>query len=334
MADVKKIGSPSVLSFDRKLEPSDALMSSGNWEEIHTRENWQVIELIERRNRGVKSNFQKEVLENEEELQKQIEEPNPVWGDDAALPYNHDTLKVSFTLRAVGELDKPSSCNQSSYQNRLAEVVNEYSQKPGFNELATRYANNIANGRFLWRNRVGADDIKVFVSAPGFSSPLEFDAYNYSLNKVDYQNEDIKQLADLIASGFSGSSYAFMTIDAFVKLGAGQRIWPSQEMRMNIPKGEKSRHLFQLRGCAAIHTQKIGNAIRTIDNWYAPDAQYPIAVEPYGSVTHRGMAFRASKNDFVTLTDKWIIKQQDLGDSEKHFVLAVLIRGGVFSSKE
>lgn len=333
MAEKNEIESPSVLSFDRKLEPSDALMFSGNWKDISNPDNWQIIELIERRNRGVKSNFKTEVLENEEELQKQIEEPNPVWGDDAALPHNHDTLKVSFTLRAVGDLDKPSACNKSSYQGRLTEVIAEYAQQPTFRELAIRYANNIANSRFLWRNRVGAEEIKVIVSAPGFENPVEFDSYKYPLNKVNHEDDKITQLADLIASGFSGNNYAFMEIDAFVKLGAGQRIWPSQEMRMNIPKGEKSRHLFQLNGCAAIHTQKIGNALRTIDDWYAPDAQ-PIAVEPYGSVTHRGMAFRASKNDFSTLAEKWIIKKQEINEVEKHFIMAVLIRGGVFSSKD
>ena len=43
-----------------------------------------------------------------------------------------------------------------------------------------------------------------------------------------------------------------------------------------------------------MHSQKIGNAIRTIDTWY-PDAEFPIAIEPYGAVTTMGRAFRQPK---------------------------------------
>ena len=33
----------------------------------------------------------------------------------------------------------------------------------GFGELGRRYAHNLANGRFLWRNRVGAEQVEVQV---------------------------------------------------------------------------------------------------------------------------------------------------------------------------
>lgn len=325
-----EIKNPGVLSFDRKLEPSDALMYSGKWDDIGDQEKWEEIHLIDRRNRGVKSNFKKEVLEDEEELKKQIEEPNPVWGDDAALRHDHDTLKVSFSLRVVGELDKPAACNEPSYQKRLSELVSDYRENPTFKTLALRYANNIANGRFLWRNRICVEEIKVFVSFN--SDTLDFNAYDFDLNDFDFSNDKIIKLADVIAAGLSGEGSAFMKVDAYAKMGEGQRVWPSQEMRMNIPKGEKSRYLFHLNGCAAMHSQKIGNALRTIDNWYG-DNTTPIAVEPYGSVTHQGQAFRASKNDFKTLSRKWI-DGKELKEEEKHFVMAVLIRGGVFSEKE
>lgn len=326
----EKIKNPGVLSFDRKLEPSDALMYSGKWEDIGNQEKWEEIKLIERRNRGVKSNFKNEVLEDEEALKKQIEEPNPVWGDDAALQHNHDTLRVSFSLRVIGDVGKPSACNEKRYRERLKEIVEEYRDTVTFQELARRYAINIANGRFLWRNRICVDEIKVVVSID--SEVLEFEAYDYSLNDFNMTDDKIKKLTDVIAASLSGEDSTFMKIDAYVKIGEGQRVWPSQEMRMNIPKGEKSRHLFQLNGCAAIHSQKIGNALRTIDNWYGDNVE-PIAVEPYGSVTHQGEAFRASRNDFKTLSRRWI-DGEEIGEDEKHFVMAVLIRGGVFSEKE
>jgi CRISPR-associated protein Csy3 len=37
------------------------------------------------------------------------------------------------------------------------EAVKGYIAEYGFNELAQRYAINLANGRFLWRNRIGCE---------------------------------------------------------------------------------------------------------------------------------------------------------------------------------
>jgi len=133
--------------------------------------------------------------------------------------------------------------------------------------------------------------------------------------------------------GFKGlkegdSSFTFVDINAYVKLGNGQHVFPSQEMNM----GEKKKILFQLNKCAAIHNVKIGNAIRTIDNWYKK-ADFPIAVEPYGSVTQMGQAYRKSKDDLYTLMLDWLNEKKNMSDEDKHFVVANFIRGGVFGGK-
>jgi len=40
-----------------------------------------------------------------------------------------------------------------------------------------------------------------------------------------------------------------------------------------------------------MHSQKIGNALRTIDTWYEKSKESgPIAIEAYGSVTPQGEA--------------------------------------------
>jgi hypothetical protein len=64
---------------------------------------------------------------------------------------------------------------------------------------------------------------------------------------------------------------------------------------------------------AGIHSQKIGNALRTIDTWYPKGRRVgPIAVEPYGSVTTQGKAYRQPKDkqDFYNLLDNWIAQGQ------------------------
>ncbi|XQW86317.1 type I-F CRISPR-associated protein Csy3 [Thalassotalea piscium] len=332
---------PAVIAFDRKLEPSDALMYSGSWESITSDNSWQEIELFDRHNRAVKSNFKPEVLNDEVELQKQIAEANLAWGDDAALSHEHDTLKLSFTLRVVSGLSRPSACNDVDFEAAYKEKIHSYVQS-NIGNLASRYAYNIANGRFLWRNRVGAQEIKIVVNHTSLNEPLVFDAYDYSLKNTTSENTKLAELTELIKSGFKSDKPVLLSIQAYSKLGNGQRIWPSQEMILNSPKGEKSRHLFSLKvngkDVAAMHCEKIGNALRTIDDWYPSfnETQNPIAIEAYGSVTQRGVAYRSTKNDFKTLLLKWLnsVDSDTLKQDEQDFVVAMLIRGGVFGEGE
>ena len=202
--------------------------------------------------------------------------------------------------------------------------------------MATRYANNIANGRFLWRNRVGAESLCIKVKHG--KEIWIFNAYDYSLNEFSPSPDDsdhpFAQLLAVIQNGLQGDGFEYLEITAFAKLGLGQHVWPSQEMVMGIPKGEKTKILFKLNDCAAMHSEKIGNALRTIDTWYADDANArAIAVEPYGSVTSRGEAHRISKNDFYTLFHKWL-KDDEIPAEQQHYVIATLIRGGVFGGNE
>ncbi len=328
---------PSVLAFDRKLEPSDALMHSGNWEDISDQKAWSEIKLFERRNRAVKSNFKPEVLEDEDKLQQQIAEANLAWGDDASLAHDHNTMKLNFSLRVVSELEKPSVCNDVDFEQRYREIVEEYTHLK-LSGLALRYAYNIANGRFLWRNRVGAQDIRIVVEHQEAKKEFVYSAFDFSLKETCCNDSEVARLAEVIQAGLSGEESILLNVSAYVKLGNGQRIWPSQEMILNSAKGEKSRHLFSVNGIAAMHCEKIGNALRTIDDWY-PDyseTQSPIAVEAYGSVTQRGVAYRSTKNDFKTLLLKWMneVDESKIKEEEKHFVAAMLIRGGVFGEGE
>lgn len=98
----------------------------------------------------------------------------------------------------------------------------------------------------------------------------------------------------------------------------------------------KSKVLYQVDGNAAMHSQKIGNALRTIDTCYIKDKERqdvgPIAIEPYGAVTAMGQAYRRPTDevDFYTLFNAWA-SGSELNDKAKDYVMAVLVRGGVFS---
>ncbi len=64
------------------------------------------------------------------------------------------------------------------------------------------------------------------------------------------------------------------------------------------------------------------------------DAQFPIAIEPYGAVTTLGTAFRQPKQklDFYTLFDAWVLNDEKPSVEQQHYIMAVLIRGGVFGA--
>lgn len=340
----QKLKTASVLAFERKLANSDGLMYACRWQNRLDDGAIKPVALQEKSIRGTISNREKSSITSDPaKLDAKIEKPNLQTVDVAALPFDYDTLKLSFTLRVLSGLDEPVTCNSPEYQEALAAKINGYIQEYGLKELARRYAHNIANGRFLWRNRVGAEAIEVQVKQilqDHTENEWTFNAHDIGLREFNYDSDHLDQLADVIEQGLLNDTFAFFEINAFVRLGEGQEVFPSQELVLDDNasgnKGNKSKHLYSVDDIAGMHSQKIGNALRTIDDWY-PQAEElgPIAVEPYGSVTNRGAAYRQPKEkmDFYNLLDNWVLKDKVPEVEQQHYVIATLIRGGVFSEK-
>lgn len=341
----KELKTASVLAFERKLDPSDALFFSGDWAARSDSAHWQPVKIREKSVRGTISNRLKTKDQDPAKLDAAIENPNLQTVDVAALPLDADTLKVQFTLRVLGGTGEPSACNDADYRKKLVATVAAYVQQHGFGELARRYAANLANGRFLWRNRIGAEQVEVQVAHLKDGKPATqwtFQAHAHSLRELSApagEAADLATLAALIESGLAGTSHVLLLITAFVRIGAGQEVFPSQELILDRGRSDKSKTLYAVgegdNAVAAIHSQKIGNALRTIDTWYPNEdgeSLGPIAVEPYGSVTTQGKAYRQpkAKADFYSLLDGWVLKDKQPEEGGQHFVIATLIRGGVF----
>lgn len=330
----------SVLAFERKLDPSDALFYAGQWEQRKQSADWAPVAIKEKSVRGTISNRLKTKDQDPAKLDAAIENPNLQRVDVAALPVDTDTLKVSFTLRVLPGTGHPSACNDADYQAKLLQTVQSYVEKNGFAELAKRYAANLANGRFLWRNRIGAENVEVIIGhlVDGRAeTSWSFDALSQSVREFSSTSKELAELAQLIEGGLKGQQHVLLQITAFVRLGQGQEVFPSQELILDRGRGDKSKTLYHVNDVAAIHSQKIGNALRTIDTWYEGASELgPIAVEPYGSVTTQGKAYRQPKQkmDFYTLLDTWVLKDQVPDTDQQHFVMATLIRGGVFGDSD
>ncbi len=341
----KTIKTASVLAFERKLDPSDGLLLAGNWDK-RDQLDWKAINLREKSVRGTISNRMKTKEQDPAKLDASIQNPNLQRVDVATLPSDADTLRLDFTLRILGSVGQPSACNDASYQQALENTVASYIQQHGFGELAQRYACNLANGRFLWRNRLSAGTIEVQIRHVRSEKTWTFDALAFSLRNFDVPKEFSKavdELKDVIQAGMNSKQPEYLEVTAYARMSAGQEVFPSQELILDQgrgnQKGRKSKTLYEVNQTAAMHSQKIGNALRTIDTWY-PEAEEknlgPIAVEPYGSVTSRGTAYRQpkQKQDFYSLLDAWVLKGQEPSEEQQHFVMATLIRGGVFGESQ
>ncbi|WP_111748306.1 type I-F CRISPR-associated protein Csy3 [Salinisphaera orenii] len=335
----------SVLAFERKLDPSDALFYAGNWDEREQNHDWPTVTIREKSVRGTISNRLKTKDQDPAKLDAAIESPNLQTVDVAPLPHNADTLNARFTLRVLGGAGKPSACNNADYEQRLKNVVTDYAAENGFATLAARYAHNIANGRYLWRNRLVAEDVEIRVRQLVQGRPERewiFNAWNFDLRSFETPTaakDALNQLTDAIAAGLAGDNYVLFDISAFARVGSGQEVFPSQELILDRGRGDKSKTLYSIDDIAGMHSQKLGNALRTVDTWY-PDAAGndlgPIAVEPYGSVTTQGTAYRQPKQkmDFYSLLDGWILHDKKPTTEQQHFVMATLIRGGVFGEAD
>lgn len=157
--------------------------------------------------RGTISNRLKKAMQADPaKLDAEVEKPNLQKVDCCSLSENQDTLKIQFTLKVLSNIEKPSASNNAGFNESYKAAVKNYIQHTGFSELAKRYALNIANARFLWRNRVGAEKIEVKVqvlNATGIQS-WTFDSTKFSLFDFDVNDEDVNSLAKKIAQALSG----------------------------------------------------------------------------------------------------------------------------------
>lgn len=346
MASKNKLETASVLAFERNFDISDAILSQKKQAD---KDSTPVL-ITEKSIRGTISNRLKNAIASDPvKLDAAIQKANLQTVDVAMLDNQNDTLLIKWSCKVLPFRGIPCVCNNMEYQEKLQSTIQNYIAKHGFAPLAKRYAINILNGRWLWRNRMASDHINMTISSSQLKKPIIVeDVKRYSLNSFDYSDNEIEALAKLIEAGLTGPDIVMFEVQAELMMGLGQEVYPSQELILDNSKN-KSKVLYaklnkamqgqnnkeqNSTGQAAIHSQKISNAIRTIDTWYREQAEFPIAVEPYGAVTTMGHAFRPPKkrSDFYTLFDKWLLDDQEPEIEQQHYIIAVLIRGGVFGA--
>lgn len=289
---------------------------------------------------------------------------NVLTTESAKLAPESETLVTQFDMRTLDLDDALFACasyadngaGSGEMRKSIANFVQRAKSQSGVEALACRYARNIANGRWLWRNRLVAENVEVRVTRPGNADDEEvasFDAFSIPLNDFSNYSEGERRLAKIIADGMIGNIGSKITVEARVCFGVrGCEVFPSQNYidKENSKKEAKgfARSLYKLghqevgeylngiylMGQAALRDQKITNAIRTIDTWYADYGRHrkPIPVEPNGANLDAMQFFRQGEASAFNLLKR--IDVIDPSSDEGLFIMACMMRGGVYSESE
>lgn len=334
---------PGVMSIQRTVVMSDAVMNN-----VFDDERTSPVAVIRHGIRGT---------QNLNNGHKDSEVSNIQETDTAKLDPKARAMSVEFDIKFIDIGKGLTACAPSKSQDRaeisayresLNGFIENAKTSQGLEEVARRYARNIANARWLWRNRVNAENISVTVSFDGSTEGLVFDAFKTPLNEFGDYSTDEKMLGKYILDGMAGNKLSTIKVSAEVDFGVkgAVEVYPSQNYLSDKPKGfARSLYKHSVRritdktdmnvvGYAALRDQKILNALRTFDTWYVDYAErkVPIAIEPNGANLDAQMFFRNNKEssafDLFLAFDKL-----DPNTKEGMFCLACLIRGGVYSGE-
>lgn len=355
----------SVLAFQRCLSVTDGLMDSVIIDNSGSEPKFRFkpIPVVRHGIRGVLGDANAHVKKKSDGQDKNGVS-NPQITESAHTDKEASAMRVRFALRPVPLKHALFACDNKGYKDAIDRLVEALIPTESTKEVSRRYARNILNGRWLWRNRVLGEKIEVVVRwgdvvALGTGSRLtDFDAYT----------EDEIRLAEALHSVLSGESSMAFSVEGIVHFGVkgSFEVFPSQNYVSSKPKGF-ARPLYKVSplsynelkdamkdadtngdplgfqdtitmGLAALRDQKIGNAIRVVDTWYVSGMQKaaPIPVEPNGACLGDGTFYRTGSNSAYALLSQiegLTVRAQsspEVFDAELAYLVAILVRGGVY----
>lgn len=268
-------------------------------------------------------------------------------------------LRKSLFACAGGD---PNGVDRYMMRSTVEDFTKRAMGSAGMREVACRYSRNIANGRWLWRNRSIASAIEIRVTDSKTKDLIAVfpDAKKIPMNSFDdYSHEEVN-LSLAIQKQMEGESHSGLIVEATLKMpvDGGIEVFPSQNYVEKKPDGF-ARSLYKighpekmertsdsiplmafkdsrLMGSAALRDQKIFNAIRTIDTWYSSFSEngFPIPVEPAGASLEYQSFFRGNgeKNSAFEFFKRLCLI--DPNSPEGMFCIASLDRGGVYSESD
>lgn len=302
---------------------------------------------------------------NEKEDAKVRDPSNIQQTESAKSDSNAKGVVIEFGLRMIDLSHALFSCAAEDVEttNAVRKSVEDFvvraKSSKGLEEVANRFARNIANASWTWRNRVISHSIVVDVFHGDSDAPIAtFNALQVPCNKFSDYSESEKAVGKVLADGLRGDINANLRICATLDFGVkgSVEVFPSQSYLEDRPKGfarplyklpltslaKKTKHEentdgMKIVGQAAFRDQKISNRLRTIDTWFESygDIGKPIPVEPNGASLEFMQFFRKSNGEKGTAFG--MLKRLNAIDTdtpEGMFSIAILMRGGVFGESK
>jgi CRISPR-associated protein Csy3 len=316
--------------------------------------------------RGTIGNYMKEAAFGKQN----IEQANLQTIDRATLPAGCDRLAVKIGVQFLANALSPHAADCPEVIANLRNLVSAYAHKGGFAFLARRYLWNLLNARWLWRNYFVMSDKTVHVLQDGVVrlsvDPTQIERFAYPGDAA------MEQACPRFAALAEEIGAAMATPDAMLALEVvavghmpeGSEVFPSQE----FISGDRAKEVQRRRGSengpgkvlsaievnsggrkvrqATFHPQKVGNAVRCIDEWHGAEDYGAVAVDPYAAQTTRAVALRPPRHgslyDFLATKKRAEQLAATVADQtpdapafqDAHFVVANLVRGGVFGGKD
>lgn len=342
-----------VMSYERSFEVTDCRMTS-----VLPDGTREPVRIREQSGRCTKNYVQTEKAATD----TSNETANLFRVEVAMLNPEADRLDLDFSWTVLPSALKQHASSNIAITKKLDEWV--AGKKDRLNELAFLYAQNLASGAWLWRNRNIAYQVKISVTDTLNKKEWSFVPLSVIDPKKDAPDAELMgdlreihefeasptkdkliELSSVIANALAGTApKASLAVHAEILTQKGAEVYPSQEM---VPKSGNDKHgvtkiLARIQGDdAGIHARKVSNALRTIDKWYAgADDLGPISVEFFGGSLRFLQNFRSSgtvyspsaSNGVYAILQQCLMDNAAITSDEELFLLACLVRGGLFTA--
>lgn len=338
MTQIKKL--PSVLAFTRAHFITDAafysLMPNGTEKPV-------LVEL-----QGIKGtqNVSDNGNNNIVNLQRVESAKVDVQAQALLIKFSLGFLDISKTLHSCNGKDMPEVM---AFRKSLKDFLFRAKTSGALEVIAKRYARNVLNGRWLWRNKDIAKQILINVSYNDNGEFIkDYDVSKSSLTDFENFNEVEEKLANLFAKQLKGEDLNAVEITAVLipKAKGSFEVYPSQNYQ-EVSKNEEfpvRKILFKInnQNQAGLRDQKVFNAIKTIDDWYKHDYKEeigPIPVEAFGSNITWNLFLRGERKDknnafdILKILNSYNDNNQMLEENAL-FILSIIERGGIFSESD
>lgn len=324
---------PSLLSITGAIDPSHAIFFSSPDGDT---KNASPLSLKEITVLGTLSSYGEQSKTND------VPVGNIQKVDSCFLPSEHSFLHVKGNIKFSNQIESINA-NSTDYIKALKAIYKDYASENNFSELADRYLIQLLSGSTLFRNKYSPD---IVLSLNFAQKSLEIPVnqrYEFSdIEPLKSKFPEINEIKSSIFKALSGKEddVFILEYEYVTNMGFGQEVYPSQEF-VESKKDNKGKVLFETmyngNKITGLHSQKVGNAIRTIDTWFSEESVLPIPVDPFGPDKKNG-CFRRGGNkksvfDILELVVNKKINEEKIeyNSGDLHYLIASLLRGGVYS---